>query len=216
MDSADVEHATATPHPVPDIPYDEARVSRRTSGARCFYRRHGAERWRSRRTRTSPNSRSTREPARARWDVVDCDPDIPQGQELEDAVQYGCKPFLRLERLRHDPALPGQHGAIFNLPNPGPPWNDWPPIECVVRRPTGSMNQLGQGLNQRLFGDKNSPRARRTPASDANAPEPASSTAETTGTTRTTTSDNITFAHTGQLAADADNSTQTQKRTRGS
>ena len=94
---------------------------------------------------------------------VDCDPNIPQGQILTDGVQFGCGPLY----ARHPfdnvyvPLCPAANSIFSGYPagNPGPPWNDgrWPPIRCVKTRPTGSMNQLEDGLNLRFFNDKNNP-----------------------------------------------------------
>src|SRR5439155_16826379 len=55
--------------------------------------------------------------------AVDCDPNIPQGQVLEDGVQYGCGPSYGKNPFDWSPLCP-QQNQIFTTPNPGPPWND--------------------------------------------------------------------------------------------
>jgi hypothetical protein len=87
---------------------------------------------------------------------LDCDPSIPQGQMLTDGVQFGCSPWYRKNGFDSSPLCPAAN-ELFNDPNPGPPFDDWPPLECVKTRPTGSMNQLLEGLNLRLFGDGTNP-----------------------------------------------------------
>jgi hypothetical protein len=41
--------------------------------------------------------------------------------------------------------------SIFQLPNPGPPWDDWPPLTCVKTRNTSANAQMETGLKQRFF-----------------------------------------------------------------
>jgi len=88
--------------------------------------------------------------------AVDCDPSISQGQILEDGVIQGCSPWYAPNGFDTVPLCPAANN-LFSLPNPGPPWTDWPPLECIKTRPTGSMNQLEKGLNGRFFNDKNNP-----------------------------------------------------------
>ncbi len=88
--------------------------------------------------------------------AVDCDPNIPQGQVLEDGVIKGCGPWYAANRFDTTPLCPGQN-QLFATPNPGPPWQDWPPIRCIKTRPTGQGGQMDKGFNQRFFGDKNNP-----------------------------------------------------------
>jgi len=140
--------------PLPDITYDEVPSQPTNAGVRCFFVDVGLKGGLAR-DQDEPQFSFNEGTGSSQMGSVNCDPDIPQGQELEDAVQYGCKPFFGSNGFDTVPLCPGA-GAIFNLPNPGPPWNDWPPIECIERRPTGSMNQLEKGLNLRLFGSKNS------------------------------------------------------------
>lgn len=87
---------------------------------------------------------------------LDCDPGIAQGQILTEGVQFGCSPWYASNKFDTNPLCPGQN-EIFDDPNPGPPFDDWPPLDCVKTRPTGSMNQLLTGLNLRLFGVANNP-----------------------------------------------------------
>jgi hypothetical protein len=86
--------------------------------------------------------------------AFDCDPGIPQGQMLEDGVIQGCSPWYARHLFDVTPLCPAAN-SIFQLPNPGPPWTNWPPLRCVKTRPTGSMNQLEKGLKARFFGNKN-------------------------------------------------------------
>ncbi len=86
--------------------------------------------------------------------ALDCDPNIPQGQILEDGVIKGCSPWYARHLFDVTPLCPSQN-SIFQQPNPGPPWTNWPPLRCIKTRPTGSMNQLEKGLKGRFFGNKN-------------------------------------------------------------
>jgi len=86
---------------------------------------------------------------------LDCDPNIPQGQILTDGVLNGCSPWYAANKFDTDPLCPGPN-QFFNVPKAAP-FDDWPPYDCVKTRPTGSMNQLLDGLNERLFGVKNNP-----------------------------------------------------------
>lgn len=86
---------------------------------------------------------------------VDCDPTIGQGQILTDGVVNGCSPFYTGNHFDTDPLCPDQN-QFFTTPKPAP-FDDWPPIDCVKTRPTGSMNQLVAGLNMRIFGAPNNP-----------------------------------------------------------
>ncbi|HXF97682.1 MAG TPA: Tad domain-containing protein [Gaiellaceae bacterium] len=85
---------------------------------------------------------------------VDCDPNIAQGQILTEGVVKGCSPFYAKNGFDTNPLCPTQN-TLFNQPNPGPPWDDWPPIECVKTRPTSSMNQIESGFDERFFGNPN-------------------------------------------------------------
>lgn len=86
--------------------------------------------------------------------LLDCDPNIPQGQ-IDDAIIAGCSPWYAAHDFLQSPLCPSQN-SIFDLPQPAP-WQDWDPKTCVKTRPTASGNQLRQGFNGRIFGDKNSP-----------------------------------------------------------
>jgi hypothetical protein len=85
---------------------------------------------------------------------LDCDPNIPQGSILTIGILQGCGPWYAKNKFATSPLCPQQNN-IFTLPNPGPPWTDWPPLTCIKTRPTGSMNQLQKGLNLRFFGNQN-------------------------------------------------------------
>jgi hypothetical protein len=86
---------------------------------------------------------------------LDCDPAIGQGQILTDGVVNGCGPVYAPNMFNTDPLCPGSN-QFFTLPK-AYPFDDWEPIDCVKTRPTGSMNQLLDGLNLRIFGVKNNP-----------------------------------------------------------
>jgi hypothetical protein len=86
--------------------------------------------------------------------LLDCDPNIPQGQ-VDDAIIAGCAPWYAAHDFIQAPLCPNQN-SIFQLPQPAP-WQDWDPKTCVKTRPTASGNQLAQGLNGRIFGQKNNP-----------------------------------------------------------
>jgi hypothetical protein len=86
---------------------------------------------------------------------VDCDPNIPQGQILTDGIVQGCSPFYAANKFETNPLCPDQN-QFFTLPKSAP-FDDWPPFDCVKTRPTGTMNQLPDGLNMRLFGVTSKP-----------------------------------------------------------
>ena len=88
--------------------------------------------------------------------AVDCDPTIQQGQELTIGVVMGCNLWYSKHPFDWSPLCPTANN-LFATPNPGPPWNDgrWPPLRCIKTRPTGSMNQLEKGLDERFFGNPN-------------------------------------------------------------
>lgn len=85
---------------------------------------------------------------------VDCDPDIPQGQALIISVANGCGPDYAKHQFDRNPLCP-QQNQIFAQPNPGPPWDDWPPLTCIKTRPTSNASQFRSGFNRRLFGNDN-------------------------------------------------------------
>jgi hypothetical protein len=86
---------------------------------------------------------------------LDCDPNIQQGQILTDGVIRGCSPFYAANKFDTNPLCPPSD-QFFTLPKAAP-FDDWPPLDCVKTRPTGSMNQLLTGLNARLFNDETNP-----------------------------------------------------------
>ena len=88
--------------------------------------------------------------------AVDCDPTIQQGRELTIGVVNGCNVWYSRHPFDWSPLCP-QGNNLFTTPNPGPPWNDgrWPPLRCIKTRPTGSMNQLEKGFDERFFGNPN-------------------------------------------------------------
>ena len=86
--------------------------------------------------------------------LLDCDPNIPQGQ-IDDAIVQGCEPLYEAHDFVQSPLCP-QQNQFFDLPQPSP-WQNWDPKTCVKTRPTASGNQIRMGLNGRIFGDKNNP-----------------------------------------------------------
>jgi len=96
---------------------------------------------------------------------IDCDPNINQGQILIDGVIKGCGPWYAPNGFDTIPLCPAPN-SIFAQPNPGPPFTDWPPLECIKTRTTGQMSQLERGLDNRLFGSNNAP----CPADSATGP----------------------------------------------
>ena len=137
---------------------DLAAASQRTdNGAKCFFMEMG-------RKGGVPTDQDTQPilfndgVGSSQMGSLDCDPNIPQGQVLIDGVIQGCGPEYGVNPFDWSPLCP-QQNQIFAQPNPGPPWNDgrWPPLRCVKTRPTGSMNQLERGLDNRLFGSNNAP-----------------------------------------------------------
>jgi hypothetical protein len=91
--------------------------------------------------------------------VLDCDPDIPN---LKDEIAQGCgpdrDPIYKANDFDNTPYCPSWNGInnFFQVPKPFP-WDDWPPYECVATQTAATPNQVIQGLNERLFGDPNSP-----------------------------------------------------------
>ena len=86
--------------------------------------------------------------------LLDCDPNIPQGQ-IEDAIAQGCGPSFKAHDFLQAPLCPDQN-SYFTLPQPAP-WQGWDPKTCVKTRPTASGNQLKRGFNLRFFGDAVNP-----------------------------------------------------------
>ena len=86
--------------------------------------------------------------------AVLCDPAIPPGQILIIGVVQGCQPLHGPNGFDTTPLCPNNNNN-YDLPNPGGVFSDWPPVECVVRRATGSMNQLLTGLEGRILGGTN-------------------------------------------------------------
>ncbi len=88
------------------------------------------------------------------------------GTNSDRRGHQGLRAVVRPERVRHRPLVSGPELDLFTLPNPGPPFTDWPPLECIKTRTTGSMNQLERGLDNRFFGSNNAP----CPADSATGP----------------------------------------------
>jgi len=88
--------------------------------------------------------------------TLDCDPTLPQGQELIEGIKKGCNLFYARHPFDWSPLCPSPNN-LFTTPNPGPPWDDgrWPPIRCIKTRPTSSANQMERGFKGRLFGNEN-------------------------------------------------------------
>jgi Flp pilus assembly protein TadG len=87
---------------------------------------------------------------------LDCDPTIPQGQEMIEGIKNGCNYWYDKHPFDWNPLCPAANN-VFTTPNPGAPWNDgrWPPLRCVKTRPTGSSNQMERGFKGRFFGNEN-------------------------------------------------------------
>lgn len=83
--------------------------------------------------------------------TVDCDPNVPQGQALSESIENGCGPWYAKHGFDTTPLCPDQN-SIFTQPNPGPPWDGWPPLTCVKTRPTSTPSQMETGFDGRFFG----------------------------------------------------------------
>jgi hypothetical protein len=81
---------------------------------------------------------------------LDCDPNVPQGQSLRDSIELGCGPWYAKHQFNVTPLCP-QQNSIFAQPNPGPPWTNWPPLQCVKTRPTSTPGQVEEGFERRFF-----------------------------------------------------------------
>ncbi len=75
---------------------------------------------------------------------------MPQGQALRDSIEFGCGPWYARHQFNVTPLCPQQNN-IFSLPNPGPPWTNWPPLQCVKTRPTSNPTQMQTGFERRFF-----------------------------------------------------------------
>ena len=97
--------------------------------------------------------------ASSKTGILHCDPAVSNGQSPEDSVRDGCAPWYAPHSF--DPikyatsGLCPDHNNIFQLPNPGPPWDDWPPLTCVKTRNTSANQQMEKGLRSRFFGGPN-------------------------------------------------------------
>jgi hypothetical protein len=88
--------------------------------------------------------------------TLDCDPNIPQGQEMIEGIKRGCNLWYAKHPFDWNPLCPAPN-SLFATPNPGAPWNDgrWPPVRCVKTRPTSSANQMERGFDGRFFLNEN-------------------------------------------------------------
>ena len=134
----------------PTLPADP-RAANATNGMHCFYMEMGMRGGLSKDQDEPPIAFNISDTSQHQ--LLDCDPNISQGQ-IADAVRKGCGPFYASNRFNTNPLCPDQNN-IFNLPNPGVPWNDWPPLRCMKTRPTASGNQLRDGFMDRFFGQGN-------------------------------------------------------------
>lgn len=92
--------------------------------------------------------------------VVDCDPSIPN---IKDEIVLGCGgddgfPTYKKHDFAVTPYCPNVSGAnqFFSLPKAAP-WDAWAPFTCNLTQSSASVNQVMQGLNERLFGVTNNP-----------------------------------------------------------
>ena len=131
----------------PTFPADP-RAASATSTMHCFYMEMGMRGGLSKDQDEPPIAFNISDTSQHQ--LLDCDPNIPSGQ-IADAVRLGCSPFYAPNRFDTNPLCPDQN-SIFNLPNPGAPWDDWPPLRCMKTRPTASGNQLKDGFLDRFFG----------------------------------------------------------------
>ena len=84
-------------------------------------------------------------------------PEIPQGQILIEGVVQGCGPYYGKNHSTWTPLCPSQNN-IFIRPTLGHRGTTaWPPMRCIKTRPTGSMNQIERGFDDRFFGNPNAP-----------------------------------------------------------
>ena len=126
----------------------DPRAASATNGMHCFYMEMGLQGGLSNDQDEPPIAFNVSDTSQHQ--LLDCDPNIPQGQ-IADAVRLGCGPFYASNRFDTNPLCPDQSN-LFNLPNPGAPWDDWPPMRCMKTRPTASGNQLKDGFMDRFFG----------------------------------------------------------------
>lgn len=91
--------------------------------------------------------------------TLDCDPNLPQGQELIEGIKQGCNVWYARHPFDWNPLCPSANDLFSGYPtgNPGPPWDDgrWPPLRCIKTRPTSSANQMRRGFRGRFFGNEN-------------------------------------------------------------
>jgi Putative Flp pilus-assembly TadE/G-like len=81
--------------------------------------------------------------------------DCKQTLQLKDAVVEGCNQWYAKNSFTTTPVCPDPN-QYFAEPPP-PPFDDWPPKDCVKTQTTSAGNQLIDGLEERLFGDSTNP-----------------------------------------------------------
>jgi len=98
--------------------------------------------------------------ASSKTGILHCDPYVSNGQSPIDSIANGC-PFYASHSF--DPVKFATSGlcpdknVVLNpaltppqlLPSP---WDDWPPLQCVLTRSTSANQQMQTGLEQRMFG----------------------------------------------------------------
>jgi hypothetical protein len=131
----------------PTFPADP-RAANATTGMHCFYMEMGMRGGLSADQDEPPFAFNISDTSQHQ--LLDCDPNIAQGQ-IADAVRLGCGPFYASNRFDTTPLCPDQNN-LFDVPNPGAPWDDWPPLRCMKTRPTAAGNQLKDGFMDRFFG----------------------------------------------------------------
>jgi Putative Flp pilus-assembly TadE/G-like len=131
----------------PTFPADP-RAASATNGMHCFYMEMGLRGGLSKDQDEPPIAFNISDTSQHQ--LLDCDPSINQGQ-IAEAVRRGCGPFYASNRFHTNPLCPDQ-ANLFDLPNPGAPWDDWPPLRCMKTRPTATGNQLKDGFMDRFFG----------------------------------------------------------------
>lgn len=93
--------------------------------------------------------------ATSKTGILDCDPAVPPGQAPIESVEKGCGPWYAphsFDTSIYGSTLCPDPNDIFDSPNPGGLWGDWPPLTCVKTRSTSTANQLSTGFENRFFG----------------------------------------------------------------
>jgi hypothetical protein len=98
--------------------------------------------------------------ATSKTGILHCDPNVSNGQSPIQSIDNGCPPLYKPHSF--DTSIFGNtlcpdQNDIFNVPNPGGVWSDWPPMTCVKTRSTGSANQIDRGFDRRFFDNEGAP-----------------------------------------------------------